>query len=104
MTHKNRIAEEVEKTLQAYDNDPLLQPSPYLLTRIKAGMKKGRRNNAEAQEGRIRPALVMILFIILLNIITLSYSLQMNAHETLQQALIQQLETEMQFDRSVSIF
>ncbi|HPG83881.1 MAG TPA: hypothetical protein PKY55_11430 [bacterium] len=104
MIQKHRIAEEVEKTLQAFDNDPPLEPNPFLLTRIRAGMEISSKKTAKGFAVRIGLGQVIIVFIILLNLVTLSYTIKTNADKTLQKELIQQFETDLQFDRSQTIF
>lgn len=104
MIQKHRIAEEVEKTLQAFDHDPPLEPNPFLLTRIRAEMEIRAKKTAKGSAVRIGLGQVIIVFIILLNLVTLSYTIKTNADKTLQKELIQQLETDLQFDRSQTIF
>ena len=101
---ENRIADEVEKTLWAFDHDPVLEPNPYLLTRIQSALRENPWPQARRMGARIRPGVAFMVLLIVLNLVTLSRSLTIRLHETLQQQLIRQLQTELHIEKAETIF
>jgi hypothetical protein len=101
---ENRIADEVEKTLQAYSHDPVLEPNPFLLSRIQSALAENSSAEARGAAARILAGVSFMVVIILLNLMTLSHSLTARHQESLRQQLIQQLETELHFDQTETIF
>lgn len=101
---ENRIADEVEKTLQAYDHDPVLEANPFLLTRIRSDMAQTARAQPWASATAVRTGVIFMAFIIVLNLVTLSHSLTVRFEKTVQQQLIQQLQTELHFDQAETLY
>ena len=91
MTKEQRILEEVDKTLHAFDDLPKLGANPYLFTRIKA------RLTAEAV-GSVRNILkglklkpVALAIVVILNIITLIHVLETDRGSSSRDQLINAL-------------
>ncbi|MCP4402168.1 MAG: hypothetical protein GY801_33305 [bacterium] len=69
MTEKERIRQEVEKTLQCFDGIEKIEPRPFFFTRLKA-----RINSTDAEKKRVkqsgwgfaalRPALLSLLIVL----------------------------------------
>ena len=104
MVNKNRILEEVEKTLQSLDNDIPLEENPFLLTRIKTE----RENRLHKSKKRLTLSFsftkALIMVILLINLITVVYFFQWNSNQVLQQNLVSQLKKDFQIDQSQNNF
>ena len=104
MGKKLQISEEVERTLQAFDNDILPEENPFLLTRLKAE----RENRLRKRERRIALKLnlnkVLLILILLINLATLVYFFEWNAKYTLQTRLVSELKKDLQIDQSQNNF
>jgi hypothetical protein len=69
MDKKTRIAEEVEKTLQCFEDFEKIEPNPFFLTRLKARIRsfegeKERVSHSEWSIRGLRPALLCLLVVI----------------------------------------
>lgn len=97
MDEQNSIEEEIEKTLSAYDKDPILEGNPYLLTRIQE-----KRKNVSTGRERIvlRANLVLIILVLLINAATLFFYLNKGNQKDAQQQLLNNLKEEFQIEQS----
>ncbi len=68
MEREKRITEEVEKTLNAFDDLPELESNPFLYTRIKSSMNDARTEK-KSLLSVLKPAFFVIL--VLLNFYTI---------------------------------
>ncbi len=94
MDTDNRVTDEVEKTLHAFDGLPNLTPDPFLATRIHARLAEQR-----ASVRRLilpRPALrpVALAIIIVLNILTAVYALRAPAPASARERLVSAMRQE----------
>lgn len=64
MKKEDKIREEVEKTLSAFDNIGNLEDNPYLFTRIKAELKSSRVKGMATGWDILRPAILLVILII----------------------------------------
>jgi hypothetical protein len=88
MKNDQRILEEVERTLQALDNLPRLEPNPYLFTRIQARLAS-RSDNSKfgfLRTPKIKP--IALAVVVLLNIATVLYALGADDELTSRDQLI----------------
>jgi hypothetical protein len=94
------ISEEVEKTLDAFDQDPILPVNPFLITRIQ--VEQERRIQGRKQKFALRPHLkfAVIILVVLVNLITAVYFYERNAKTTLQEQLVTDLREDLQIDQS----
>jgi hypothetical protein len=99
MVHERRIEDEVEKTLDAYGQDPVLEVNPYLLTRIEAARKSFR----EAKPARVLPRLslgfVVIVVLLLVNLMTV-VMYELHRDRDLDARLVSQLQIDLQIDQT----
>jgi hypothetical protein len=104
MVNKNKILDEVEKTLHSFDKDIILEENPFLLTRIMAE----RENRLHKPKKRFTPAFsftkVIMILILLINLITVVYYYSWNSNQILQQKLVSQLRKDFQIDQSQNNF
>jgi hypothetical protein len=99
MMHERRIENEVERTLEAYGQDPTLEVNPYLMTRIEAA----RKNLRETRPIRVSPHLslrfVVVLILFLVNLFTvIMYELRRD--RDLDARLVSQLQSDLQIDQT----
>jgi hypothetical protein len=100
MAKKNQLSEEVEKTLQSFDNDIILENNPFLLTRLKAEREKRLHERKKGFALRISLNRVLMLLILLINIITLVYNYDKNTKQNLQKTLVLELKEDFQIDQT----
>ncbi len=99
MSNDDRIREEVEKTLHAFDSDLPLEPNPFLFTRIQAG-RKGQASGAQGFVRDVGLRWIIILGILLVNLITVAHYVDWNASRALHQALVTELEKDFPVNTS----
>ena len=73
MKNKEKIKEEVEKTLNAFDNISNLDENPYLFTRLQAEIESGETGAKAKIAGVILRPAFLILFL-MLNLFTVFYA------------------------------
>ncbi len=94
MRNSDRIRDEVEKTLQAFDHETPLKPNPFLFTRIQAGRAMRTPGHAKAAFWHVRLRHVVIVGVVLINLITVLHFADWNTETRNHRALISELETE----------
>ncbi|MDR3593256.1 hypothetical protein [Clostridium sp.] len=104
MVNENKILEEVEKTLQSFDNDVVLEGNPFLLTRIKAAIGDRLHKRKKGFSFKVSFTKVIITLILLINAVTLVYYYDWNSQKTLQQKLVSELKTDFHIDQSQNNF
>ena len=81
MDRKERIQNEVNKTLDEFENAERLKPNPYLATRIEAQMRQEEREKSVSFGwGLLKPALM--LAVVAANILTISSFINYNNETT----------------------
>ena len=73
MKNAEKIKEEVEKTLNAFDNISNLDENPYLFTRLQAEIESGETSAKAKTTGEILRPAFLILFL-MLNLFTVFYA------------------------------
>lgn len=68
MKNDKKILDEVEKTLNSFDDIPKLEGNPYLITRIKSAIETDQVSTKRKLVFSLKP--VMIGLILLINILT----------------------------------
>ncbi len=102
MDKEQHIAEEVEKTLRAFDNDPILADNPFLWTRGTAerhrlyALKKG----VPARYGMSMAMLLMLM----INLFTLAYYYSWSEKEHMNARLVSALKAEYQVEQTENTF
>ena len=104
MATKDRIENEVEKTLRAYDEDATLQENPFLFARIKLARENRLHGGASGFSGRIRLIQILALLILLINAITMFRYFEWNKESVLQEKLIVALKEDFQIVQSQEPF
>lgn len=97
MDKPNLIDEEIEKTLSAYDKDPVLEGNPYLLTRIQ---EKRKNTGAGRERVVLRTNLVLIIMVLLINAATLFFYLNKGNQNDVSRQLLNNLKEEFQIEQS----
>lgn len=99
MKKEDKILEEVEKTLNSFDNDIILQPNPYLLTRIKAKRAENLRKQKTRYEFKIGFRQILIFLLIIGNFLTLVYFYETSTKQNLLENLVIELRSDFQTDQ-----
>ncbi len=100
MLKREKIEEEVEKTLAAFDNDPVLQENPFLMTRIKQMGDSKKYSPSKEFSLKLRLNWVISILVILLNIATIFYYLKADSRANLESRLVKDLKQEFQIEQS----
>ncbi len=101
---EQRITEEVEKTLLAFDTDPILSENPFLWTRIRAEREERLHNRTKKifMQYGLRTAAVLLIFLI--NLITIVYFYAPSEKEQTNATLASALKAEYQVEQSQNNF
>ena len=99
MKNENEILAEVEKTLQAFDNDPVLEENPFLFTRIQAAKTSLLQKRDQRFALKIRFKLIVIVAVALLNLFTAVYYFKGNTKKDLKEQLVSDLKEDMLIDQ-----
>jgi hypothetical protein len=100
MAHERRTEDEVEKTLEAYGQDPILEVNPYLMTRIEAARKNLRETMPIRVLPRVSLGLVVVVILFLVNLFTvIMYELRRD--RDLNAQLVSQLQSDLQIDQTL---
>ena len=97
-------ASEVEKTLRAFDDDPLLEVNPSLTGRIMAGARGRPARRRRMPPPGVIPYYAVMALILAVNVVTAVYVLRWNGAGSLEQRLVARLVGEFGMDRSSNIF
>ena len=81
MDRKDKINEEIEKTLNAHDSIGDLEPNPYLFTRLQAEIEKEAPAKRKIFSGGLLKPAALFLFV-LLNVITSLYLIDSNSQSS----------------------
>ena len=103
-SREHQIAEEVEQTLRAFDQDEPLEENPFLISRLKAVMNSRLPGRHEGFPARFNPKYVVMAVILLINLITVVHYLDWNSTRRLQEELVTELQEDFQIDQSQSGF
>ena len=104
MVKKDQILDEVEKTLHAFDNDPLLEENPFLLTRIRAAREHRLRKRSSGVVLKVNLKYVIMVVIVLINVITVAHCYEWIGKHNLQEKLISDLKEDFPIDQSQNGF
>jgi hypothetical protein len=104
MDRKNKIEQEVEKTIQAFENAERLPKNPFFYTRLRAridGQERRKRAFPESiLKGWLRP--VFLGVIVAVNVVTAVYILDKSGAETTREDSIQIFAEAYALDQSQS--
>lgn len=104
MVNKDRILDEVEKTLHTFDHDPTLEPNPFLFTRIQAEKERRVLTRGAGFARRINLKYVVMAVIVLMNLITAAHYLEWNSRYNLHERLVSELKEDFQMAQSQNSF
>jgi hypothetical protein len=104
MTKKQRALEEVEKTLQSFDDDPVLEVNPFLTTRIQAEMNRRRQTRPAGFRLHVSLSQALVLCVLLINIITVVHYLSWSKNQMLHDRLVSALKEDAQIVQSQDPF
>jgi hypothetical protein len=96
MDSNEKIRQEVEETLRAYDRDPVLEANPYLMSRIAAARGASRPR-------RLLPVMALkiiaMILLLLMNLVTV-VMYRVRAGQNLTDQVVTQLQIDFQMDQS----
>jgi hypothetical protein len=101
---QDQIADEVEKTLQSFDHDIVLEANPFLASRIKAERESRLHECRRGFALRIGLNQAIMLFVLLVNLITVAYWYGWNSKHALQEQVVSALTSDFQVDQSQDLF
>lgn len=104
MVNKKQLYEEVEKILEAYDEDIILEANPFLLTRVKTVREQRSAARGSKTSFRLNFSRAFVLMLLIINVITIVYYLENNSKHNLQKKLVMQLKTDFQIDQTQNNF
>jgi hypothetical protein len=104
MTKKQRALDEVEKTLQSFDDDPVLEANPFLTTRIQAEMNRRRQMRPAGFRLHVSLSQALVLCVLLINIITVAHYLSWSKNQMLHDRLVSALKEDAQIVQSQDPF
>jgi hypothetical protein len=99
MNVEKKIQDEVEKTIASLDQDGVLSPNPFLVTRIQAARDTRVQKHRLLFAVKMNLGYIALIVILLVNVVTLVRHAR-EAHESLQQQLVSDLREELQIDQS----
>jgi len=102
--HERHITDEVDKTLQSFDNDVTLAENPFLASRIKAERTSRLLKRNEGFLLRINLKVVVMALILLMNLITVVHYVDWNSAQHLHEKLVSELEHDFQIEQSQNAF
>ncbi len=100
MIKKNKITEEVEKTLASFDDDIVQQINPFLITRIRAARSQRMSKAKKGLSMVFGLNQMLIIFILLINMVTVFYYVDRSAQYSQREELVSELEAEYHIDQS----
>lgn len=101
---ERRIEEEVGKTLQLFDNDPVLEENPFLATRILAAKEAHPGGWREMSGLRSSLRYAVMLLILAINILTAVHYIRGNSAQNLQDELVSELNEDFPMEQSQNVF
>jgi hypothetical protein len=104
MNTNERIAEEVERTLQAFDADRPLQVNPFLTTRIDAELQRRGRIRRIAVVSFFQLKYIVVLILFAVNVVTIVHYSQRSTEQDVAAALMSQLEVAFDIDQDQNNF
>jgi hypothetical protein len=104
MEREKIILNEIEKTLNSYDNDIPLQENPFLSTRIFA--KLNSRNSSLKKTHILHLSInkALLVLALLINLVTFVFYYQKGSGANLQEKMIVQLEQDFKIEESQNIY
>ncbi len=100
MAKEKRILDEVDKTLQAFDNDITLEENPFLMTRIAAARADRLHKRTFRSSARIVLSYAAVLLLLFVNLITAVYYSQRESEYRLHEQLVSQLKEDFKISQS----
>ena len=101
MEQKTSISVEVKKTLQAFDNDVILEANPFLFKRIQA-KRQSSRNHGFALKINLKS--IALALLVIMNLATAVYYYEWNTKKNLHERLVSNLKEDLKIEQSQNIF
>jgi hypothetical protein len=101
---ERRIADEVEKTLQLFDRDAVLEENPFLAARIMAAQEslEDEPRSIFGLKSSLRYALFGLILVI--NLLTVVHYVRWDGAQNLQDKLVSELNEDFQVEQSQNVF
>lgn len=103
MGKDQRIEQEVEKTLQAFDADEVLEENPFLFTRLQAERATRSRVRKERYVFGVNLKYAAVVLLVLLNLVTAIFY-ERHDQPTLQDELVSELKADFEIDQAQNNF
>jgi hypothetical protein len=100
MKNESKILYEVEKTLQTYDNDILLEANPFLFTRIQALQVSRKQSRDRSLILNLNLKSLAVALLVLVNFVTAVYYYEWNIKKNFHERLVADLKEDLKIDRS----
>ncbi len=104
MEREKEILNEVEKTLNSFDDDIVLKENPFLFTRIRSGMQDKSEKVKKESLFHLGLNKAILILVLLVNIITLVYYYNEGSKSNLQEQMAAQLENDFKIEQSQNIY
>ncbi len=104
MISKKQLLDEVEKTLEAYDEDAILEANPFLLTRIKAVQEQRIHSKKNKASFRFSFSRILVIVLLIVNVLTVVYYFENNHQQNLEKKLVLQLKSDFQIEQTQNNF
>jgi hypothetical protein len=95
-----RVADEVDKTMQAFDDDAPIASNPFLASRIRFLHSSRSRDKGRVLLIRLSLNQVLMIVVLLMNLITAAYWIDRHTEQKLQERLVSELKNDFQIDQS----
>ena len=96
MADKKQLLEEVDKTLQSFDNDIILKENPFLTTRIQVERDRRRQMRPKGLRLRVNLNQALMFCVLLINVITVVHYLDWSRNQNLHEKLVLSLKEDFQ--------
>jgi len=104
MEREKEILNEVEKTLNSFDDDVMLQENPFLFTRIHAKLGSGNKSLKKTSLLHLSLNKALLVLVLLINLVTLVYYYGKSSNSNLQEKMAAQLEADFKIEQSQNIY
>jgi hypothetical protein len=100
---EQRIEDEVERTLRAFDDDAVLDQNPFLLSRIKA-VRESRRSHSSVFGVHVGLYQALMLLVVLVNLLTAVYWYESKTRSVMHEKIVSALRNDFQIDEPTDSF
>jgi hypothetical protein len=101
---ERRIADEVDKTLRAFDDDATLKGNPFMAERVRAHLESRARERRRILTPGVAVRYAVVVLILAINAATVVFYLQWNGVHSLREQLVAELKADFNSDESNEAF